>query len=200
MEELNTAPPAAEGAGTAGAAATAVSDEHTARHTFADGDGNGTARPASSMFYGTLPPRELYVRWCFANALLPAVQFSIAPWQYDEAASEACRRALELRAARLPQLEALAEAAAVSGEPLVRPMWWHAPTDPTCQWVADQFLLGNTTLVAPVLDAGERSRPIYLPAGRWLGRANQVHVGPRWLVDYRVALDELATFELIVGA
>lgn len=28
----------------------------------------------------------------------------------------------------------------------------------------------------------------------------QVHVGPRWLVDYRVALDELATFELIVGA
>lgn len=28
--------------------------------------------------------------------------------------------------------------------------------------------------VAPVLDAGERSRPIYLPAGRWLGRANQV--------------------------
>lgn len=61
------------------------------------------ARSASSMFYGTLPPRELYVRWCFANALLPAVQFSIAPWQYDEAASEACRRALELRAARLPQ-------------------------------------------------------------------------------------------------
>ena len=47
-----------------------------------------------------------------------------------------------------PQLEALAEAAAVSGEPLVRPMWWHAPTDPTCQWVADQFLLGNTTLVS----------------------------------------------------
>ena len=41
------------------------------------------------------------------------------------------------------------------------------------------------------------SRPIYLPQGRWLGRHDQVYQGPRWLVEYRVALDELATFELL---
>ncbi len=183
--------------GTAAAGTGAAPADEPARHTFADGEAaaNGTVRPASSMFYGSLPPRELYVRWCFANALLPAMQFSIAPWQYDEAASEACRRALELRTAHLPQLEALAHTAARTGEPIVRPLWWHNPDDPTCQWIADEFLLGNTTLVAPVLDAGAHSRPIYLPAGRWLARSQHVYSGPRWLVDHRVALDELATFE-----
>jgi len=191
-----------------------VDDTRETRHTFSAGasaggptalvppagataPSNASAQPASSLFYGTLPPRELYVRWCFANALLPAVQFSIAPWQYDEAASDACRRALLLRSARMAQLEALAHEAIATGFPIVRPLWWHDPTDPTCQWVDDEFMLGNTTLVAPVLDAAAHSRAIYLPAGNWLGRNQQVHAGPRWLVDYRVALDELATFELM---
>lgn len=56
-------------------------------------------------------------------------------------------------------------------------------------------MLGNTTLVAPVLEAAALSRPIYLPAGRWIARDQQRYTGPRWLVDYRVGIDELATFE-----
>eukprot|EP00965_Chrysotila_dentata_P166420 5494502-Pleurochrysis_carterae.AAC.1 len=45
-------------------------------------------------------------RWCFANALLPAVQFSVAPWRYDARTSSACLSALRIRDARMPQLQA----------------------------------------------------------------------------------------------
>ena len=168
------------------------------------GGANATQEPklavASDMFFGALPPRELYIRWCFANALLPAVQFSIAPWQYDDAVTHACRRALELRASRLPTIEALASEAAATGAPIVRPMWWADPLDPTCQWVDDQFMLGDRTLVAPVLDPGVTSRTVYLPRGTWRADhgARQVVAGPRWLVDVSVPLDALAVFDRVL--
>ena len=31
-----------------------------------------------------MPDRELFIRWVELSAYLPAMQFSIAPWQYDE--------------------------------------------------------------------------------------------------------------------
>ena len=149
----------------------------------------------SSLFYGSLPPRGLYVRWCAANALLPAVQFSIAPWQYDDETSRACRAMLSLRSRRRPLLEALARRAASTGEPIVRPLWWYDPHDPTCLWVDDQFMLGNATLVAPVLDAEATSRAVYLPRGDWTDATRKRrYAGGRW-IEYAVAIDELAVFD-----
>jgi len=34
------------------------------------------------------PPRELYIRWLQANALMPAMQFSFVPWGYDDQVGE----------------------------------------------------------------------------------------------------------------
>lgn len=31
-----------------------------------------------------LPDRELYIRWLELSAFMPAMQFSIPPWAYDE--------------------------------------------------------------------------------------------------------------------
>lgn len=61
-------------------------------------DGDST----SDFWFGALPEKELYIRWCMANALLPAVQFSIAPWQYDEEVVSACRRSLGECSKKLP--------------------------------------------------------------------------------------------------
>ena len=150
-----------------------------------------------------MPDSELYTRWCLANALLPAVQFSIAPWQYGPSVVAACRHGLALRKERLPLLEALSSEALSRGWPIVRPLWWHCPLDPTCQAIGDAFLLGNRTLVAPVLQPATTVRDIYVPAGRWRalgsasGFAGEVYNGPRWLHGYSVPLSDLAVFELL---
>lgn len=34
--------------------------------------------------YDAQPDKQLYIRWLQATTLLPTVQFSIAPWDYDE--------------------------------------------------------------------------------------------------------------------
>ena len=55
----------------------------------------------------------------------------------------------------------------MSGEPIVRPLWWNYPYDDIAQSTDSEFLLGDDILVAPVVEKGARTRAIYLPAGTW---------------------------------
>lgn len=34
--------------------------------------------------YGNKPSKELFIRWIQLNAFLPVIQFSLAPWKFDE--------------------------------------------------------------------------------------------------------------------
>ncbi len=65
-------------------------------------------------------------------------------------------------------------AAAETGAPPMRPLFFDFPDDPACTTSEDQFMFGPDLLVAPVLEQGATSRPVYLPAGEWSmpGRAN----------------------------
>lgn len=46
--------------------------------------------------YAETPNAELMIRWTQVNALLPAMQFSLAPWDYGETCAELCRRCADL--------------------------------------------------------------------------------------------------------
>ena len=50
-----------------------------------------------NAYFGRRPDRELLVRWAQANALMPAMQFSIAPWDAGADVAELCRASLALR-------------------------------------------------------------------------------------------------------
>ena len=97
----------------------------------------------------------------------------------------ACAKALRLREGRMHKL--LAADAAATGAPIARPLWWHDPLDPS-HAVDDAFLLGNATLVTPVLEAGVDGR-VYLPRGTWRDARGDTYEGPRWIHEYR-ALDD----------
>lgn len=50
-----------------------------------------------NCYFGQRPDKELLVRWTQLNALLPAMQFSVAPWDVSKEADTFCAAALEVR-------------------------------------------------------------------------------------------------------
>jgi alpha-glucosidase (family GH31 glycosyl hydrolase) len=138
---------------------------------------------------------EMMVRWAQANALLPAIQYSIAPWDFGRDVSELCRRATELHVAFGPEFERLAAESVATGAPIVRPLIWQFEDDRETETIWDQFMLGDRWLVAPVVRRGARQRDIYLPKGHWRDDFGTVRTGPIWLCDEPAAVDRLPYFE-----
>lgn len=144
------------------------------------------------------PDPELYIRWIQVNTFLPLVQFSVGPWVYNSSVQATCRQFMQLRQNYTDVIVSLARDATRTGAPIVRPLWWTAPTDEAALTADQQFLLGDDLLVAPVVDKGARSRDVYLPAGAWRDETRGgTHVGPRWLRGYSADLGVLPFFSRV---
>ena len=66
-----------------------------------------------------------------------------------------------------PEIRALADEAARTSLPIVRHLMLVFPDDPVSRGVSDQFMLGDSLLVAPVVEEGAVTRSVYLPPGTW---------------------------------
>ncbi|KAG7476533.1 hypothetical protein MATL_G00083970 [Megalops atlanticus] len=144
-----------------------------------------------------LPDRELYIRWLELSAFMPAMQFSIPPWEYDAEVIQIAQRFTALHETLVaPRVLELAGEVLGTGDPIIRPLWWIATGDETAYKIDSQFLIGDDLMVAPVLEPGKQERDIYLPAGRWRSYKGEVfdNKGPLHLTDYPVDLDEIAYF------
>lgn len=73
----------------------------------------------------------------------------------------------ELRYQLLPYTYTLAWEAHEEGLPLMRAMWLHYPADHTAWGIGDQYLWGRDMLIAPIYEAGAKTRDVYLPEGLW---------------------------------
>jgi alpha-D-xyloside xylohydrolase len=51
-----------------------------------------------------------------------------------------------------------------NGIPPMRPLFVDFPFDPGCYQIEDEYMFGPDLLVAPVIEAGARSRDVYLPS------------------------------------
>ncbi len=139
---------------------------------------------------------ELMIRWTQVNALLPAIQFSLAPWDYGQECTEICRQYAELHVEYAPKILELAVESTRTGLPIIRPVWWLAPESETALTCDDEFLLGDNILVAPVVKPGMLKRDIYLPPGLWRDHWNgAVLEGNRIIKDYPAPLNILPFFE-----
>ncbi len=164
------------------------------------GNGYDNEDPSNAS---TRPSRELFIRWAQAAALMPAVQFSFAPWSYDPEVVAHVRRMMALREEHSEAI--LAAARRPGGEPVLKPVWWHSPEDAEALRVGDEFLVGvpgeGQLLVAPVLEKGAAARDVYLPEGTWSdlsslpspSREKSVR-GPVWLKSYEADLWTLPLF------
>jgi alpha-glucosidase len=86
----------------------------------------------------------------------------------DQETLEHFSRFARVYAAWKPYRGELVREAAETGLPVVRHPLIHYPNDPEVFGLEYQFMVGSELMVAPVLDPGERSVEVYLPAGRWV--------------------------------
>jgi alpha-glucosidase len=77
-------------------------------------------------------------------------------------------RLAKVYAAWEPYREDLVREASETGLPVVRHTFIHYPRDPVVYGLREQFMVGSDLMVAPVLDPGEETVELYLPAGRWV--------------------------------
>lgn len=123
--------------------------------------------------------KELLIRWIQANALSPFLRNhssihtrSQEPYAFDTATTDIYRRYLRLRYDLIPYLYDLAHVAHQSGVPVMRPMFFNFPNDSACRRISDQVMIGESIMVAPILDQGANMRSVYFPQGEWVDMFN----------------------------
>lgn len=124
-------------------------------------------------FYGPAPEKELFVRWIQNGIFQP--RFSIhstntdntvtEPWMYSDC-KDMIRQAIRFRYALSPYFYSLTYRAHETGLPIMEPMCGAFQNDPNCYEEGVDFMLGDSLLVANVVEKGARSRRIYLPKGQ----------------------------------
>jgi alpha-glucosidase len=147
-----------------------------------------------SFLPGAEMDQDLIVRSAQCHALMPMMQFSVAPWRIlDKQHFLAVKKAVEIREKYTSQILRFAKKSARTGEPIVRSMEYVFPHQGYTK-VNDQFLLGDSILVAPMLVSGKNSRMVQIPSGKWEDvKEHRIINGPK-SVMVEVSLDELPIF------
>lgn len=121
-------------------------------------------------FYGPAPEGELLVRWVQNGIFMP--RFSIhstntdntvtEPWMYSDKTAY-IREAIHFRYRLSPLLYSLMERAHETGLPMWQPVFMAFQNDPKTYDEGVDFLLGDSLLVANVVEPGAKTRRVYLP-------------------------------------
>ena len=137
--------------------------------------------------------QTLIVRSAQLHALMPMMQFSVAPWRVlDKEHLRYCAQAANLHKKFAPYILELAQESARTGEPIVRSMEYMFPHKGFSD-CTDQFMLGAKYLVAPIMSA-DGKRTVRLPQGVWLDDLGRKHRGPL-VLELHAPLDRLPYFE-----
>jgi alpha-glucosidase (family GH31 glycosyl hydrolase) len=138
---------------------------------------------------------ELVVRSAQCSALMPMMQFSVAPWRVLSTQNlEIVKSAVAIRKKYTPYILQMAKASAIDGQPIVRSMEYEFPNQGFAE-VKGQFMLGERFLVAPVL-AKDAKQVVYFPKGKWRSDKGEIIKGPT-KIEQVVPLDRLPVYELV---
>ena len=137
--------------------------------------------------------QELMVRSAQIQAMMPMMQFSVAPWRVLDAKHLPMVKEAALLHAKLGDFIAeLAQKAAKDGEPIVRHLEYSFPGQ-GFESFDNQFMLGDKYLVAPMILKGY-SRSVKLPKGNWKDELGKKFKGGKsYVID--VPLNRLPYFE-----
>ena len=143
------------------------------------------------------PEPELYIRWAQAGVMASHTRFhgigEREPWIYGEQAENIVRKWLAWRYQLIPYQQGCALEAARTGMPVMRSMVLAFPEDRIAWQFDQQYMLGGSLLVVPVLVPGGKVR-FYLPAGKWYDIWNQTWVEGPGAFEREAPLDHIPVF------
>jgi alpha-D-xyloside xylohydrolase len=150
--------------------------------------------------FSPVSPADLFIRWtqfgCFSPIMQIHRQVTRAnlrhyPWGYPEAGeSTDSNRALAnyrfyatLHTRLFPYLYTYAKQSEETGMPIMRPLVLMHQDDPRTFGIQHTYYLGDSLLVAPVIQPKATQRRVYLPEGAWFDFwTNERHAGKQDIV------------------
>ena len=124
-------------------------------------------------FQGDTPSPENYARWIQFGAFTPIFRVHGSygqkrqPWVYGPVAEKAAADAIRLRYRLIPYIYAYEFGRYETGVGLVRPLTFDWPDDAKVRDDVDAWMFGDYLLVSPVVEQGQSTKDVYLPAGVW---------------------------------
>lgn len=120
------------------------------------------------------PTPELYIRWVQLAAFHPFFRTHSSgdhgdqePWSFGDKILDIARKFIEFRYQLLPYIYTTFYQYTEYFTPMLRPISVYDQSDDDTLYRADEFLLGDSLLVCPVLEPNATSRYVYLPKGQW---------------------------------
>ena len=119
------------------------------------------------------PTDEVYIRWTQMGAFSPIMMLHGAgkrePWYFSDASLENYRKFAVIHTGLFPYIYSYACQASKTGIPIIRAMALEFPNDSNIwnELCENQYCFGSELLVAPVHYSFSRTRPVYLPVGKW---------------------------------
>lgn len=137
--------------------------------------------------------QELIVRSCQVQAMMPMMQFSVAPWRVLNAENLAiCAKYAKLHEKMGPYILDCAKQTTLTNAPILRSMEYAFPEQGYMD-CKDQFMLGDKYLVAPMVAKGTK-RTVQLPKGVWKDDEGKIIKGAKTL-EINVPLSRLPYYE-----
>ena len=159
---------------------------------FAGADIGGFARNCSP---------ELFARWIQLGAFYPFCRDHSAirtrrqePYQFGPEVEDIARKYLQLRYRLLPTIYSLFRESFLTGIPLWRPLLLEFPNDFAAGKIEDQFMFGESLMIAPVLQRKAKARRVYLPEGRWTDFWDGREFSGSGFIEVKTGLSDLPIF------
>jgi alpha-glucosidase (family GH31 glycosyl hydrolase) len=149
------------------------------------------------------PVKDVLIRWAQAASLMPLMYSSASPLgvnsptgsqTYDAQTVADYKAAIATHQKITPYILEQVKRAVATGEPIMKPIFFDFPADQASYTIADEWLLGDSLLAAPIL-TDTTSRDVHIPAGRWydvIGK--RVINGPTELSGYQAGIDQTPMF------
>ncbi len=120
------------------------------------------------------PDKEVYLRWTELGAFSADMHDenegtgmggTAARWQIwdDQESTDTYRKYATLKTQMIPYTKLAVAQAQARGTPIMRHLFLDYPGDPNVYTLSDEYMLGDSLLVAPVVQRGLTQRPVYLP-------------------------------------